>query len=92
MGEEPSPDLVGGEGVGDVEVRGNRLRVTCTDSRAKGRIVADLVDRGLDVVDVGSESASLEELFAVYTNGGPSKGEAGDSVPQDTDEGQEVPA
>jgi ABC-2 type transport system ATP-binding protein len=64
-----SAALVGDEGVSDVEVRGNRLRVTCTDSRAKARIVADLVDRGRDVVDVGSESASLGELFAAYTNG-----------------------
>lgn len=64
-----SADLVGEEGVSDVEVRGNRLRVTCTDSRAKARIVADLVDRGRDIIDVGSESASLEELFAAYTNG-----------------------
>ncbi|MFQ3294997.1 MAG: ABC-2 type transport system ATP-binding protein [Halobacteriales archaeon] len=64
-----STDLVGEEGVSDVEVRGNRLRVTCTDSRAKARIVADLVDRGRDIIDVGSGSASLEELFAAYTNG-----------------------
>ncbi len=69
MAEEATADLVGEKGVSDVEVRGNRLRVTCTDSRAKARIVADLVDRGRDIVDVGSESASLGELFAAYTNG-----------------------
>jgi len=69
MAEEPSPDVVGGEGVGDVSVRGNRLRVTCTHPRTKARVIADLVDDGHEVVDVGSESASLEDLFAVYTEG-----------------------
>jgi ABC-2 type transport system ATP-binding protein len=76
MGSMPDPASVDGEGVSDVEVRGNRLRVTCTDSRVKAGIVADLLDAGHDVVDVGSESASLEELFAVYTNGGPDRAEA----------------
>lgn len=73
MGTMPDPEFVSSEGVSDVEIRGNRLRVTCTDSRVKAGIVADLVDAGHDVVDVGSESASLEELFAVYTNGGPDR-------------------
>ena len=76
MGSMPDPASVEGDGVADVEVRGNRLRVTCTDSRVKAGIVADLLDAGHDVVDVGSESASLEELFAVYTNGGPDRAEA----------------
>ena len=80
-----STDLVGEEGVSDVEVRGNRLRVTCTDSRAKARIVADLVDRGRDIVDVGSESASLGELFAAYTNGNAVDDEDDDSA-ETTDE------
>ena len=80
-----SADLVGEEGVSDVEVRGNRLRVTCTDSRAKARIVADLVDRGRDIVDVGSESASLGELFAAYTNGNAVDDEDDDSA-ETTDE------
>jgi ABC-2 type transport system ATP-binding protein len=69
MADGAAPDLVDDAAVADVEVRGSRLRVTCTDSRAKARIVADLIDRGHEVVDVGSESASLEELFAAYTNG-----------------------
>ncbi|PSP55006.1 ABC transporter ATP-binding protein [Halobacteriales archaeon QS_1_67_19] len=69
LASQPAPDLVGGEGVADVTVRGNRLRVTCTDSRAKARVVADLVDAGREIIDVGSESASLEELFATYTDG-----------------------
>jgi ABC-2 type transport system ATP-binding protein len=69
MAHPPAEDLVEADGVSAVEVRGNRLRITCTDSRAKARVVADLVDRGHELVDVGSESASLEEIFTVYTNG-----------------------
>ena len=69
MAQDSTPDLVDTDGVSDVEARGTRLRVTCTDSRAKARIIADLVDDGHEVVDVGSESASLEELFAAYTDG-----------------------
>jgi ABC-2 type transport system ATP-binding protein len=69
MADGVTADVVGTDGVADVEVRGGRLRVTCIDSRAKARIVADLVDRGHEIVDVGSESASLEELFSAYTNG-----------------------
>jgi len=68
------------DGISDVEIRGNRLRVTCTDSRAKARTVADLVERGHDVVDVGSESASLAEIFAVYTN--ESDGQSDDAEPR----------
>jgi len=68
MEDTPSPDLVGGDGVSTVAVRGNRLRVTCTDSRAKARVVASLVERGHDPVDVGSEAASLEEIFSVYVD------------------------
>jgi ABC-2 type transport system ATP-binding protein len=67
---EPTPaDVVTDEGVSAVETRGTRLRVTCEDSRAKARVVADVLEDGYDVVDVGSESASLEDLFAAYTDG-----------------------
>jgi len=68
--DDPAAVAIGDhDGVADVSVRGNRVRITCTDSRAKATIVAALVDQGHDIVDVGAESASLEELFAVYTNG-----------------------
>ena len=68
MAQPPSPDLVTNDAVTNVEVRGNRLRVTSTESRIKAHIVSDLVDRGHEVIDVGSESASLEDVFAAYTN------------------------
>jgi ABC-2 type transport system ATP-binding protein len=88
MDEPPAPDLVRGDGVADVEVRGNRLRVTCTNSRAKARVIADLVERGHDLVDVGSESASLGEIFASYTEDADAtdaagNGEEGDSVDEE---------
>jgi len=67
MAAPPSADLVASDGVSEVEPRGNRLRITCRDVRAKARVIADLVDQGYDIVDVGSEAASLEELFAAYT-------------------------
>lgn len=66
MDDPPSPALVDGDGVSSIEVRGNQLRVTCTDSRVKARIIADLVERGHDPVDVGSEDASLQEIFGNY--------------------------
>ncbi|SFC51874.1 ABC-2 type transport system ATP-binding protein [Halobiforma haloterrestris] len=65
--EPQQPAVADDPAVSDVEVRGNQLRVTCTDSRAKARVVADLVDRGHELIDVDSESASLSDIFAVYT-------------------------
>ncbi|MFB6107630.1 MAG: ATP-binding cassette domain-containing protein [Haloplanus sp.] len=69
MGDTDPVDLADDDGVERVETRGNQLHVTCTDSRTKARVVADAVGRGHDVVDVGVESASLEELFTAYTTG-----------------------
>lgn len=92
MAETPSPEVVSGDGVGDVTVRGNRMRITCTDPRAKARVVATLVENGHDVVDVGSESASLEELFAVYTNGDLTGEHGSESTDEPRDEVSEVVA
>ncbi|WP_435177206.1 ATP-binding cassette domain-containing protein [Halorussus sp. AFM4] len=57
------------------------LRVECADARAKARVVARLVDAGVDVLDVDSAEPSLEDVFAAYTTddaGG--DGEAADPV------------
>jgi len=70
MENPPSPETVKGDGVSSVSVRGNQLRVTCTDSRAKARVVARLVDHGHSPVDVGSEEASLAEIFRDYVHDG----------------------
>jgi ABC-2 type transport system ATP-binding protein len=57
------------DGVDDVEVRRSRVRVTVTEPRAKAGVVAAVVDRDVEVLDVGAEEASLEDVFAAYTNG-----------------------
>jgi ABC-2 type transport system ATP-binding protein len=90
MAEPPAPELVDDSGVEDVTVRGNRLRVACSDSRAKARVVAALHDAGHEVVDVGSEAASLSDVFAVYT-GADSNG-AADETDDDPAEVPEVSA
>ncbi|MFW6382699.1 MAG: ABC transporter ATP-binding protein [Haloferacaceae archaeon] len=87
MNERPSADLVGDEGVAEVDVRGNRLRIACTDSRAKARVVADLVDGGHDVVDVSSESTSLGDVFAAYTEGDDEDGPGETPDPEARSEG-----
>jgi ABC-2 type transport system ATP-binding protein len=57
------------DGVDDVEVRRSRVRVAVSEPRAKAGVVAAVVDRGVEVLDVGAEEASLEDVFAAYTNG-----------------------
>lgn len=70
MDDVPSPDIVGGDGVSNIEVHGNQLRVTCTNSRVKAQVIAGLVERGHSPIDVGSEDASLEEIFGNYVEDG----------------------
>ncbi len=43
------------------------LRVACSDPRAKARVVARLADAGVEILDVDSEGASLEDVFTAYT-------------------------
>jgi ABC-2 type transport system ATP-binding protein len=57
------------DGVEDVQRRRSRLRVAVGAPRVKAAAVAHVVDRGFDVVDVGAEEASLEDVFAAYTSG-----------------------
>jgi ABC-2 type transport system ATP-binding protein len=57
-------------GVESVTRTGDVLRVTCSASRAKARVVSRLVEAGVDVVDVDSEEASLEDVFTAYTTTG----------------------
>ena len=63
-------------GVEDATLSDGVFRVACSDSRAKARVVTRLADAGVDVVDVDSEQASLEDVFAAYTTDGerPSRG------------------
>ena len=54
-------------GVESVAESGGVLRVACSESRAKAEVVTRLTDSGVDIVDIDSEEASLEDVFTAYT-------------------------
>jgi len=54
------------EGVSEVSVRGEQLVVSCEDS-VKRDVLDAIEDAGATVQDFATERASLEELFAYYT-------------------------
>ncbi len=56
------------DGVGTVTGSRNRLTVGCSN-RAKAQVIATCQDAGYTVLDIETESASLEDLFAAYTGG-----------------------
>jgi ABC-2 type transport system ATP-binding protein len=91
MEDPPSSETVNGDGVSSVTVRGKQLRVTCTDSRAKARVVARLVERGHSPVDVGSEEASLGEIFRDYVHDSRTHDDGKQAIEQDSQQ-QEVVA
>jgi ABC-2 type transport system ATP-binding protein len=93
-GEGAAAVAAGVEGVEEVAVRRSQLRVTCEHPRAKAAVVASVVERGHDVLDVGAEEASLGDVFAAYTNGTvPGDGAADEAVEEDTEGAEmEVPA
>jgi ABC-2 type transport system ATP-binding protein len=64
---EVGVDVPGIDGVDSVTRADGLLRVACSDSRAKARVVTRLANAGVDVVDVDSEHASLEDVFTAYT-------------------------
>jgi len=60
-------DLAAIEGVDSARSADGVLRVVCSDPRAKARVVTRLTNAGIDVLDVDSGEASLEDVFAAYT-------------------------
>ncbi|MFB1065644.1 copper ABC transporter ATP-binding protein [Natrinema sp. CBA1119] len=58
------------EGVDSVRLADGLLRVACSDSRAKARVVTRLTNAGVDILDIDSEEASLEDVFTAYTTDG----------------------
>jgi ABC-2 type transport system ATP-binding protein len=62
-------DLSALDGVEDVTVRDGSVRVGCTDPSAKAAAVAWLDAAGVTVVDVETESPSLEQVFVQITDG-----------------------
>ncbi|MFB6270023.1 MAG: ATP-binding cassette domain-containing protein [Halobacterium sp.] len=69
VAERVDADLAGIAGVESVAQSDGVLRVACSDSGAKADVVARLVDRGVDVLDVDSTEPSLEDVFTAYTDG-----------------------
>jgi ABC-2 type transport system ATP-binding protein len=70
------------EGVDSARLTDGLLRVVCSDSRAKARVVTRLTNAGVEILDIDSEEASLEDVFTAYTTderspdsgGGPDSG------------------
>ncbi|WP_227356262.1 ABC transporter ATP-binding protein [Haladaptatus salinisoli] len=62
------------EGVDSVRSADGIFRVKCSDSHSKATVVTRLTNAGVGILDVTSEEASLEDVFAAYTTG--------DSVPE----------
>ncbi|MFC7142089.1 ATP-binding cassette domain-containing protein [Halosimplex aquaticum] len=58
------------DGVTDVTVRGDVLRVSCTDPGVKADVIERVSAAGATVRDIDVEEASLEDLFTEYTNAG----------------------
>ena len=66
------------DGVADVAIDDRTLTVTCTDPRTKVDVVTRVADQ-IQVVDILSESISLEVLFNELTEGGRDRGDASES-------------
>ena len=68
VGAEPDVDVRSVEGVEDVAFDDGLLRITCEDPRAKARSIGRLLEADVDVIDVDTASAALEDVFAMYTD------------------------
>jgi ABC-2 type transport system ATP-binding protein len=62
-------DVAAIDGVDSVRYADGIVRAVCADSRSKARVITTLADAGVDILDVDSEEASLEDVFAAYTTG-----------------------
>jgi ABC-2 type transport system ATP-binding protein len=74
-------DVTGIEGVDSARLADGILRVVCSDPSAKARVVTRLTNAGVEILDVDSEEASLEDVFTAYTTeaGGQYSGGGSDS-------------
>ncbi|ELZ22911.1 ABC transporter [Haloterrigena salina JCM 13891] len=80
--EDPGVDIAAIDGVELVRSADGFLRVACSDPRAKARVVTRLTTAGVEILDVDSDDASLEDVFTAYTtNGGVGNTESEASVP-----------
>ncbi|QPV61317.1 ABC transporter ATP-binding protein [Halosimplex litoreum] len=65
------PRSVAFDGIGGVtghSVDGTTLRVRCRDPGAKGDVIRRIEDSGMEMRDIKIQDASLEDLFAAYTD------------------------
>jgi ABC-2 type transport system ATP-binding protein len=69
------PDLDTIDGVESTTRSDGVLRVAVSDPRAKARVVTELTTAGVEVLDVDSDEASLEDVFRAYTAGGSDTGD-----------------
>jgi ABC-2 type transport system ATP-binding protein len=63
----PSVDLADIAGISNAVVKDSSVRVTCTDPAAKIAVIDRVRDAGATVEDIETTEASLEDLFAAYT-------------------------
>ncbi|QRV16913.1 ABC transporter ATP-binding protein [Haloterrigena salifodinae] len=68
--EDPGVDIAAIDGVESVRSEDGLLRVACSDPRAKARVVTRLTIAGVEILDVDSDEASLEDVFTAYTTDG----------------------
>jgi len=64
---QPSADLTAIDGVTEVTAEDGTLTVAYSDAAAKGTVVHRLVEDGVSVLDFHTEEATLEDLFAAFT-------------------------
>lgn len=60
-------DVTTVEGVDSAWFADGILRVVCSDARAKARVITNLTNAGVEIVDVDSKEASLEDVFTTDT-------------------------
>ncbi len=65
----PSVDLAAVSGISNVVRQDGSVRVTCTDPASKITVIDRVRDAGATVDDIETSEASLEDLFAAYTDG-----------------------
>ena len=67
LADEPPIDVNDIKGVDAVIREDGLLLIDCHDPRTKAQVVTQLTNVGTEILDVNSESASLEDVFTAYT-------------------------
>ena len=67
LADDPPFDIADIGGVNSVSRTDDVLVADCHDPGAKARVVTQVAETGTEILDIGSESASLEDVFTAYT-------------------------